>query len=155
MNMICVICGNRAIGYNYDVLSCASCKAFFRRTADRNVVSFLLHLLFFGTTMIFQKCLTGQDQCSIAYGIRRKCPKCRLERSFAAGMRKEFFRSEEEKQRRKKKFHEKQNKKSQRSTTSESTNSSSIVQSASNCEFLPPSSDEIDHVGFLLSQSPF
>ncbi len=78
-----------------------------------------------------------------------------MERSFAAGMRKEFFRSEEEKQRRKKKFHEKQNLKSQRSTTLEPTNSSSIVQSASNCESLSQSSDEIDHVGFLLSQSPF
>ena len=28
-NLVCNICGDRAIGYNYDVLSCASCKAFF------------------------------------------------------------------------------------------------------------------------------
>lgn len=35
---LCVICGDYAIGYNYDVLSCASCKAFFRRHADKNPV---------------------------------------------------------------------------------------------------------------------
>ncbi len=34
--------------------------------------------------------------------MRRKCPRCRLERCFAMGMRKDFIRSEEEKQRRKK-----------------------------------------------------
>ena len=39
--MICVLCGNDAIGYNYDVLSCGSCKAFFRRNANQNLVNFL------------------------------------------------------------------------------------------------------------------
>lgn len=41
MDLICVICGDRAIGYNYNVLSCGSCKAFFRRNAHHEPVSFL------------------------------------------------------------------------------------------------------------------
>jgi hypothetical protein len=36
--MICVICGDHGIGFNYDVLSCASCKIFFRRNAYQNLV---------------------------------------------------------------------------------------------------------------------
>jgi nuclear receptor subfamily 1 group I len=149
--MICVICGNRAIGYNYDVLSCASCKAFFRRNADRNLVCCLLRVLFFEMTRIFQekmRCLTDGGQCSVAYGTRRKCQKCRLERSFTAGMRKDFFRSEEENQRRKGKFLENRTLTLQSSSTSTSINSSSIVQSASNSESLSSTSDEIDRVWF-------
>lgn len=38
LNVNCMICGDRAIGFNYDVLTCASCKAFFRRNAQYNPV---------------------------------------------------------------------------------------------------------------------
>lgn len=34
IDLICVICGDHAIGFNYDALTCASCKAFFRRNAQ-------------------------------------------------------------------------------------------------------------------------
>ncbi|CAF1404729.1 unnamed protein product [Adineta ricciae] len=37
-NSRCVICGDHAIGYNYDVLSCASCKAFFYGHAYENLI---------------------------------------------------------------------------------------------------------------------
>jgi hypothetical protein len=40
--LICAICGDQAIGFNYDVLSCPSCKAFFRRNANQPPVSFHL-----------------------------------------------------------------------------------------------------------------
>jgi len=53
------------------------------------------------------RCLTGQGQCSVAYTMRRKCTKCRLERCFTVGMRKDFFLSEEEKQQRRKRLEEK------------------------------------------------
>ncbi len=36
--MNCVICGSTANGYNFDVISCESCKSFFRRNALRNPV---------------------------------------------------------------------------------------------------------------------
>ncbi len=39
MDLICTICGDRAIGFNYDVLSCASCKAFFRRNVNQPPVN--------------------------------------------------------------------------------------------------------------------
>uniref|UniRef100_A0A915Q4V9 Uncharacterized protein n=1 Tax=Setaria digitata TaxID=48799 RepID=A0A915Q4V9_9BILA len=34
----CKVCGDRAIGYNFSVISCESCKAFFRRNAHRQEV---------------------------------------------------------------------------------------------------------------------
>ena len=30
---ICLVCGDRALGYNFNAISCESCKAFFRRNA--------------------------------------------------------------------------------------------------------------------------
>lgn len=39
----CLICGDQAIGYNYDVLSCTSCKAFFYRTANHDLVCFIIY----------------------------------------------------------------------------------------------------------------
>ncbi len=36
--LICVVCGSQANGYNFDAITCESCKAFFRRNAFRSVV---------------------------------------------------------------------------------------------------------------------
>ncbi len=38
IDLFCVICQDDAIGFNYDALTCASCKAFFRRNAQYNPV---------------------------------------------------------------------------------------------------------------------
>ena len=38
---ICGVCGDKALGYNFDAISCESCKAFFRRNAFKGVVSIL------------------------------------------------------------------------------------------------------------------
>lgn len=46
LEMICGICGDRAIGFNYDVLSCASCKSFFRRNAHQDIVRLFFLFLF-------------------------------------------------------------------------------------------------------------
>ncbi len=40
-NLECRVCGGPAHGYNFDQISCESCKAFFRRNALRNLVSFI------------------------------------------------------------------------------------------------------------------
>ncbi|CAF5058402.1 unnamed protein product, partial [Rotaria sp. Silwood1] len=82
IDLICTICGDRAIGYNYAVLSCASCKAFF-------------------IEMKKFKCLTNHGQCIIDYKISRKYYRCRLERCFAMGMRKDLLLTQEEIQQRK------------------------------------------------------
>ena len=36
--LVCVICGDRALGYNFDAITCESCKAFFRRNALKTKV---------------------------------------------------------------------------------------------------------------------
>ena len=36
---ICGVCGDHALGYNFDAISCESCKAFFRRNAPKGLVS--------------------------------------------------------------------------------------------------------------------
>ncbi|CAF0786666.1 unnamed protein product [Adineta ricciae] len=61
----CTICGDRASGFNYNALSCASCKIFFRRNIHQREKL---------------KCLLGERQCLVSYGIRRRCPQCREER---------------------------------------------------------------------------
>lgn len=35
----CGVCGDKALGYNFDAISCESCKAFFRRNAPKGLVS--------------------------------------------------------------------------------------------------------------------
>lgn len=37
---ICGVCGDKALGCNFDAISCESCKAFFRRNALKEKVSF-------------------------------------------------------------------------------------------------------------------
>jgi len=42
---LCAVCGDKALGCNFDAVSCESCKAFFRRNAFKDSVrmSFLLY----------------------------------------------------------------------------------------------------------------
>jgi len=44
-NRVCGVCGDKALGYNFDAISCESCKAFFRRNAPKGLVSHTLSLL--------------------------------------------------------------------------------------------------------------
>ena len=39
--LTCVVCGSPAHGYNFDAISCESCKAFFRRNALKDEVGLL------------------------------------------------------------------------------------------------------------------
>ncbi|UJR19244.1 hypothetical protein I4U23_022373 [Adineta vaga] len=54
-DLICVVCGDQAIGYNYNALSCNSCKAFFRRNAHQSMEKI--------------RCITGQNQCSVGNDV--------------------------------------------------------------------------------------
>ena len=36
----CTVCGDKALGYNFDAITCESCKAFFRRNATKAKVRF-------------------------------------------------------------------------------------------------------------------
>ncbi|XP_054162246.1 vitamin D3 receptor-like [Oppia nitens] len=80
----CVICGDRAIGYNFNALTCESCKAFFRRNALKTP----------------PKC-KYQDNCVIDIDKRRLCTQCRLRKCFEYGMNKDAVWTVSAKQERK------------------------------------------------------
>jgi hypothetical protein len=39
--LVCGVCGDKALGYNFDAITCESCKAFFRRNALKTKVLFI------------------------------------------------------------------------------------------------------------------
>lgn len=80
----CGVCGDRALGYNFDAISCESCKAFFRRNAPKGLDYF--------------KC-PYEEKCKMDVSNRRFCKRCRLRKCFEIGMRKEYILTEEEKMR--------------------------------------------------------
>ncbi|CAG2112390.1 unnamed protein product, partial [Medioppia subpectinata] len=65
------VCGDRAVGYNFDALTCESCRSFFRRNYTR-IEDF--------------ECFFG-DNCEINRLTRKFCKRCRLNRCFTVGMR--------------------------------------------------------------------
>ncbi|CAD6209831.1 GSCOCG00010834001-RA-CDS [Cotesia congregata] len=80
-NKICGVCGDRALGYNFNAVSCESCKAFFRRNALKNKDF---------------RCPFSEN-CNVTPVTRRFCQKCRLDKCFSIGMRKEYIMTEEDK----------------------------------------------------------
>lgn len=72
---ICLICGDKANGFNFNVLTCESCKSFFRRNAYR-----------------YERiiCRKGGN-CNVDYLTRKCCARCRLEKCFQFGMKKELI----------------------------------------------------------------
>uniref|UniRef100_A0A7E4V2L3 Nuclear receptor domain-containing protein n=1 Tax=Panagrellus redivivus TaxID=6233 RepID=A0A7E4V2L3_PANRE len=84
----CRVCGDHATGYNFNVITCESCKAFFRRNALRPKLQ---------TDF---KC-PYSDDCEINAVSRRFCQKCRLKKCFDVGMKKEWILNEEQLRRRK------------------------------------------------------
>ncbi|ESN91605.1 hypothetical protein HELRODRAFT_137551, partial [Helobdella robusta] len=80
---VCGVCGDRALSYNFDAISCESCKAFFRRNAPKNLDYF--------------KC-AYDGRCRMDVSNRRFCKRCRLlKKCFEIGMRREYILSDEEK----------------------------------------------------------
>ncbi|CAF1942860.1 unnamed protein product [Rotaria magnacalcarata] len=80
--LTCVVCHGDAHGYNFDAISCESCKAFFRRNALRSLEKL--------------KC-RGTGSCDVAFNVRKRCKICRLQKCFKCGMRKEWILSDKEK----------------------------------------------------------
>lgn len=77
----CAVCGDKALGYNFNAVTCESCKAFFRRNA-------LAKKQF--------TCPFNQN-CEITVVTRRFCQKCRLKKCLDIGMKSENIMSEEDK----------------------------------------------------------
>lgn len=78
----CFVCGAKANGYNFDQITCESCKAFFRRNALKQTEKF--------------RC-RNNNNCVITMSTRKRCKRCRLNKCFQVGMRKEWILTEEEK----------------------------------------------------------
>ncbi|KAL3110064.1 hypothetical protein niasHT_015667 [Heterodera trifolii] len=76
---ICRVCGDKAYSYNFNVITCESCKAFFRRNANKEKEI---------------RC-PFNEQCDINILSRRFCQRCRLQKCFNVGMKKEWIMSEE------------------------------------------------------------
>ncbi|KAK7110569.1 nuclear hormone receptor family member nhr-8-like [Littorina saxatilis] len=78
---ICLVCGDKALAHNFDVITCESCKAFFRRNALKS--------------QNLQRCMF-QNSCTIDKNTRRFCPSCRLKKCFDIGMKAELMLDDEE-----------------------------------------------------------
>ncbi|KAL5017489.1 hypothetical protein ScPMuIL_007078 [Solemya velum] len=77
---LCRVCGDKALGYNFNAITCESCKAFFRRNALKDQK----------TSCLFD------GNCPIDVRTRRFCPHCRLKRCFDIGMKKDMILDETE-----------------------------------------------------------
>ncbi|XP_076472074.1 uncharacterized protein LOC143301576 [Babylonia areolata] len=87
-NKICLVCGDKALAHNFDVITCESCKAFFRRNALKR--------------QNLQRCMF-QNSCTIDKNTRRFCPSCRLNKCFDIGMKADLMLDEEERRLRREK----------------------------------------------------
>ncbi|CAF0927227.1 unnamed protein product [Adineta steineri] len=93
----CVICGSKSIGMNFGVLTCAPCKAFFRRNARRKE---LLDLPCRHRDL--SALMTNNHEMNertMRYLQIRRCSSCRLRRCFEVGMKEELVRTDEENER--------------------------------------------------------
>ena len=75
----CAVCGDVAKCHNFGVLSCESCKSFFRRQ--------VLHKNFASL-----RCTGVRERpCFISVAKRSRCRLCRINRCLDIGMGKNFF----------------------------------------------------------------
>ncbi|XP_060590328.1 nuclear receptor subfamily 1 group I member 2-like isoform X2 [Ruditapes philippinarum] len=82
----CLVCGDKALGYNFNAVSCESCKAFFRRNAHKTIRG---------------RC---EGKCDINVESRSFCKKCRLAKCYTVGMRKDMILDDNQKKLRKQKI---------------------------------------------------
>lgn len=75
----CRVCGDKATGYHFNVMTCEGCKGFFRRTVKRNAKL---------------RCPFPKGCCEITRKTRRQCQACRLRKCLECGMKKELIMSD-------------------------------------------------------------
>ncbi|XP_016055595.1 PREDICTED: nuclear receptor subfamily 1 group I member 2 [Miniopterus natalensis] len=76
---VCRVCGDKATGYHFNVLTCEGCKGFFRRVMKRNARL---------------RCPFRKGTCEITQKTRRHCQACRLRKCLESGMKKEMIMSD-------------------------------------------------------------
>ncbi|XP_051579572.1 oxysterols receptor LXR-alpha-like isoform X1 [Myxocyprinus asiaticus] len=79
-NEVCSVCGDKASGFHYNVLSCEGCKGFFRRSVIKGA----------------QYSCKNFGRCEMDMYMRRKCQQCRLRKCREAGMLEQCVLSEEQ-----------------------------------------------------------
>ncbi|XP_053727134.1 nuclear receptor subfamily 5 group A member 2-like [Synchiropus splendidus] len=75
---LCPVCGDKVSGYHYGLLTCESCKGFFKRTVQNNKR---------------YTCAENQE-CKIDKTQRKRCPFCRFQKCLTVGMRLEAVRAD-------------------------------------------------------------
>ncbi|XP_078091157.1 nuclear receptor subfamily 5 group A member 2-like isoform X1 [Mustelus asterias] len=75
---LCPICGDKVSGYHYGLLTCESCKGFFKRTVQNNKR---------------YTCVENQS-CQIDKTQRKRCPFCRFQKCLSVGMKLEAVRAD-------------------------------------------------------------
>ncbi|GAA6218138.1 nuclear receptor subfamily 5 group A member 2-like [Lates japonicus] len=74
----CPICGDKVSGYHYGLLTCESCKGFFKRSVQNNK----------------QYTCAEQQSCPMNLSQRKRCPSCRFQKCLAVGMKREAVRAD-------------------------------------------------------------
>uniref|UniRef100_A0A4W5MXI0 Nuclear receptor domain-containing protein n=1 Tax=Hucho hucho TaxID=62062 RepID=A0A4W5MXI0_9TELE len=64
LDEMCPVCGDKVSGYHYGLLTCESCKGFFKRTVQNNKR---------------YTCIENQT-CAIDKTQRKRCPYCRFQK---------------------------------------------------------------------------
>ncbi|XP_041368284.1 nuclear receptor subfamily 5 group A member 2-like isoform X2 [Gigantopelta aegis] len=75
---LCPVCGDKVSGYHYGLLTCESCKGFFKRTVQNKKV---------------YSCVDNRS-CHIDKSQRKRCPYCRFQKCISVGMKLEAVRSD-------------------------------------------------------------
>ncbi|XP_048389470.2 progesterone receptor-like [Stegostoma tigrinum] len=70
LQKLCLICGDEASGCHYGVLTCGSCKVFFKRAVEGQ----------------HKYLCAGRNDCIIDKIRRKNCPACRLRKCYQTGM---------------------------------------------------------------------
>merc|ERR1719410_263458 len=73
---LCPVCGDKVSGYHYGLLTCESCKGFFKRTVQNKKVY---------TCVADRNCVIDKTQ-------RKRCPYCRFQKCLDVGMKLEAVR---------------------------------------------------------------
>ncbi|XP_069968303.1 nuclear hormone receptor FTZ-F1 isoform X2 [Bactrocera oleae] len=75
---LCPVCGDKVSGYHYGLLTCESCKGFFKRTVQNKKV---------------YTCV-AERSCHIDKTQRKRCPYCRFQKCLEVGMKLEAVRAD-------------------------------------------------------------
>lgn len=78
MDELCPVCGDKVSGYHYGLLTCESCKGFFKRTVQNKKV---------------YTCVAERN-CHIDKSQRKRCPYCRFQKCLDVGMKLEAVRAD-------------------------------------------------------------